>query len=318
MTKNKITKNKIKLNLKKKVLRQTDTSNTDSQSVFPEEIVMSEQNFSELQSIIYNTSGFYISGGNKYRINKYINENLVNMNLEGIQDYLSYINKPEGKKEIYNIVGSISIQNDKFFANMNRIRALVSDIIPNIIENTRSAGNNKVNIWFTNTSRGEEVYSIAIVLAEQIIPQYPDMQFKIYASDINRSLIEFANEAEYNQISIENVRDELLDKYFIKKKRKYAVTDNIKYLVKFRKIVLFDRNQISSLPKMDLVFCSSILVYFDLASRQKLVSNIKKAMNDNSYLILGKNESLGNIDHGMELIHFNKLMAYKVIPDQVQ
>ena len=82
----------------------------------------------------------------------------------------------------------------------------------------------------------------------------------------------------------------LLIKYFTQEGENWRVKDSLKQMVKFDKFNLMD--QAGGLGIFDVVFCRNVLIYFDVQTKEKVISNITKVMEPHAHLITGGAESL--------------------------
>jgi len=66
-----------------------------------------------------------------------------------------------------------------------------------------------------------------------------------------------------------------------------------------------------SISGCDIIFCCNVLIYFDIASKQQVVSHLFDALNHGGYLFVGYSESLHGVSKAFNLIHLPKAMTYK-------
>jgi chemotaxis protein methyltransferase CheR len=55
---------------------------------------------------------------------------------------------------------------------------------------------------------------------------------------------------------------------------------------------------------MDIIFCCNVLIYFDLASKRRVVQHFYSNLLPGGYLFLGHAESLYQVNDTFRLIHF--------------
>jgi len=82
-------------------------------------------------------------------------------------------------------------------------------------------------------------------------------------------------------------------------------------LVRFSNINLYDAAQMRAMRGMDVVFCCNVLIYFDIPSKQQVVSYIYDALNRGGYLFIGYSESLHGVSKAFKLMHLSRAMVYK-------
>jgi len=141
--------------------------------------------------------------------------------------------------------------------------------------------------------------------------KFPTVNFQIYASDIDRIVIEQAKKGIYREYAVRNIPKEQLTKYFKYDGTNYILSDQVKRMVHFSNINLYDAQQMRQMRDMDIVFCCNVLIYFDIASKQQVVSYIYDSLNKGGYLFIGYSESLHGLSKAFKLIHLQKAMVYK-------
>jgi chemotaxis protein methyltransferase CheR len=132
-----------------------------------------------------------------------------------------------------------------------------------------------IQILCAPSSTGEEPYSIAIALLEAGIPMN---RFNIVGIDINSEAISKGEEAAYGQRNVRHLSDEIISKYFKKQNEKYLLTQNIKSLVSFKVVNIFDES-LKSIGKFDFIFSRNMLIYFDKETKlkaKKILESLRK------------------------------------------
>ncbi len=146
-----------------------------------------------------------------------------------------------------------------------------------------------VNIMCAPSSTGEEPYSIAIALLEAGVRAD---KFTILGIDINSDALKKAKKAIYKQRNVRNLSDEIIDRYFYKQDDKFILRDNIKDLVEFKLINIFDPS-FRSLGKFDYIFSRNMFIYFDAQTKaraKKILQDMRK--NQNQEIFLGHADEL--------------------------
>ena len=57
---------------------------------------------------------------------------------------------------------------------------------------------------------------------------------------------------------------------------------------------------------MDVIFCRNVLIYFDDASRRRVIDMFYDRLLPGGYLLLGHSESLLNLSTAFELVHLRE------------
>jgi len=64
------------------------------------------------------------------------------------------------------------------------------------------------------------------------------------------------------------------------------------------------------IKSLDVIFCCNVLIYFDGASKKRVIQHFHNNLLPHSYLFLGHAESLFGVNDDFRLVHFPGAMAY--------
>jgi len=161
-----------------------------------------------------------------------------------------------------------------------------------------------INIWSCPCARGEEPYSIAIIIDNLMkqIPQFPE--FRIVASDIDENAIERAKIGIYNEESTKNVSKYNEKKYFSKKKEgfgfNYKLNENIKEMIEFYSEDVMKRHQTSLI--YDIIFCRYLFIYINRDARKRFLKILERRLNIGGLLFVGKTETILSSQSNLKLV----------------
>ncbi|HVO72402.1 MAG TPA: protein-glutamate O-methyltransferase CheR [Ignavibacteriaceae bacterium] len=276
--------------------------NDESSSVMPQDI------FNYWRKFIYDSCGIYYQDNKKYLLESRLQKRINHLGLSGFEDYLVYIkNSPGRAEEIKYLYDAITINETFFFRNRPQLDALSTTVIPELIKK----GKNKIRIWSAASSSGEEAYSVAITIVENLLPKYPGLEFEIAGTDLSQSVIEAAKKGLYREYSVRNTPPLLLKKYFKGNSNFFELSLEIRKRVSFRILNLFDEQSMKSMLNYDIIFCANVLIYFDLSAKIKVVSKLYNSLCKGGYLFIGYSETLHNISKAFKLVNFPKTIGYK-------
>ncbi len=212
---------------------------------------------------------------------------MMEVSVTDIQEYKNLIekNSAEGKA----LAKEFLINVTRFFRDPEAFETLRNQVLPAIF--TEKKQRDQVKIWVMACSTGEEAYSLAILFAEYLKQnRNSDIQVKIFATDIDPTVLEYASKGVYNRNLDKEVPQYILQKYFIKEDNGFRISPDI------RKMVVFAKHDILKDPpfsKMDLLLCRNMLIYFDPFLQSKVLQKIHFALNIHSFLFMGSSENIG-------------------------
>lgn len=217
------------------------------------------------------------------RIEKRMNIN----NISNLTDYALLITKNTEEKQALKEDFLIGVT--RFFRDADAFVDLKTIVIPEIC-NTKKVGET-VRVWIAGCSTGEEVYSIAILFDDYIKKEKLNLDFKIFATDIDPIGLNIASAGVYDLNIINELEKVYLERYFFKS------GDRIQIIKSIREKIVFSRHNLINDPpfiKMDLVSCRNLLIYLDNSIQKKVMQDFQFSLNKYGYLFLGNSESLGS------------------------
>jgi two-component system CheB/CheR fusion protein len=166
---------------------------------------------------------------------------------------------------------------------------LASQVIPKILEG--KGANDAVRIWVPACATGEEAYSLAIVVLEQLDKLQIRPRVQIFASDIDERAIATARQGRYPRALMESVSPERRTRFFTE--------DGLSYVVKkeIRSMCLFSaQNVLRDQPfsRIDLISCRNLLIYFGGEYQARVMPIFHFALRPGGYLFLGLAENVGS------------------------
>ncbi len=149
-----------------------------------------------------------------------------------------------------------------------------------------------IRIWVPGCATGEEVYSIAIILAEELGDQRDRYHIQLFATDINGDAVAAARTGAYPETSLAGVDSALIERHF-------NIVDGTYHIHKrLRDMTLFARQDLvqdAPFVRLDLVSCRNLLIYFKPELQDRVIKIFHYALRDHGVMFLGKSESIGRL-----------------------
>ncbi len=221
-----------------------------------------------------------------------------------------------GSKEVLQqIVNRFTVGESYFFRNRPHFEALRREILPDIAgENCRWRS---LRIWCAGCARGEEPYSLSIMLAEHF-PELLQWNVSITATDINTNFLEQARKGVYTAWSLRGVEPVLLEKYFARADdNAYRLSETVRKTVDFKHSNLRDflDGSGTSNAAFDLVLCRNVLIYFTVDRALEIIASLARSLRIGGYLLLGHSETVP-VPIELETVHFDATYAYRRVSEQ--
>ncbi len=252
------------------------------------EFEFTPEDFDYLRKIVTATTGI-IADDDKYTMYyTRLARRVRKLGLKNFSEYRHYLNNHKDTESI-ELVNAVTTNLTAFFRENHHFEFLADTIVTR----AKKRGDRKIRIWSAGCSTGEEPYSIAITLAENIA-DFKHWDIKIYATDIDSNVVNKASGGIYEISRVDGLDKRLLKKYFKKGTGKNAgfvrVNPELVAMIDFRQLNLLHDWPISDI--MDCIFCRNVVIYFDKPTKEKLVERYADLIMEDGYLFMGHSESL--------------------------
>lgn len=205
------------------------------------------------------------------------------------------------------VIEAMTTNETSWFRDCHPFEALKAHVLPDIIARRQAV--RRVRIWCAACSSGQEPYTIAMTILEHF-PSLRDWDVTILGTDISRDMVSRSARGQYGQIEMNRgLPAALLLKYFDKAGMHWQVKPVLSKMCEFRELNLIERW--GPLPEMDIVFLRNVLIYFDVTTKQKIISGMARILPPWGYLFLGGAETTLNLDVGFERVQLDRAGCYR-------
>jgi two-component system CheB/CheR fusion protein len=209
-------------------------------------------------------------------------------------------------------IGSISKYLEFLRGNPEEVDALVKDLLITVTSFFRDAPafeelaarilaplarekdiETPIRIWVPGCATGEEAYSIAILMAEQLELAHSHREVQIFATDVDEDALQVARAAVYPESIALDVSPSRLHRFFTQDDHRHRVAKGIREMVTFAR-----QNLISDPPfsKLDVISCRNVLIYLEPDVQRTVLTLLHFALNPGGHLFLGSAESIGHLE----------------------
>ena len=261
----------------------------------PDASISYDEIFSKILMEIQKYSGLDLKQYKDNTLHRRLEKRLNINNVDTLNEYLSILETSENEKKF--LYQDFLIGVTSFFRDKEAFDFLKSDVLPSLCDPESHI--NPIRVWIPGCSTGEEAYSIAIIIDEYITSHNIDLQFKIFATDINEANLQRANQGLFHINSSEEIDEQSLKKYFIKTGDQIQIVKHIR-----DKIVFSSHNILNDPPfiRMDLICCRNLLIYLENEAQRKVIGHILFSLNKDGFLFLGNSETVGKYENDLEVL----------------
>ncbi|MFN8610695.1 MAG: chemotaxis protein CheB [Vulcanimicrobiota bacterium] len=242
----------------------------------------------EVMDALQVSSGMDFHGYKKDTVMRRIERRLSLLHVSNLSDYLRHLES--NAEETRQLFQELLIGVTRFFRDSEAFLVLAKQLKALVTAQTNKRA--ELRCWVAGCSTGEEVYSLAILLAEVNESLGLACPFKIFATDIDSSALEVASKGLYPESISEDVSPERLEKFFLARDQGFEVVRQL------RERVVFARHNLVQDPpfhQLDLISCRNLLIYFDSDFQRRALSSLHFGLRPGGFLFLGPSESVGEL-----------------------
>jgi chemotaxis protein methyltransferase WspC len=187
----------------------------------------------------------------------------------------------EGSIGPQDFIDEITTHESYFFRAREQMQLVVEEIIP---QRLRRAPDRPVRVLSLPCARGEEPYSLGILLEEAGIPPGA---VEILGADIAHSCIEAARVGTYSALALRRTDQQHARHWFRRGAgQELQLDQSILRRVSFRRVnILRDAERLLRGP-FDIVFCENLLIYFDASNVQRALGVVERLMAEDGWLFV--------------------------------
>jgi chemotaxis protein methyltransferase CheR len=265
--------------------------------------------FRLIRDFINQFCGIYFSDDSVYIVERRLRERLRDLGLENFAEYYRYLQyHPKAEAELEASAEVLTTNETYFFREAYQLRAFAEEVLPVVRRRALARGSNRLDVWSAGCSSGEEVYTIAMLVDATGL--FDGWDVRVFGNDISRRVLTKARGATYGAASFRAMIPEY-DRYFIDTEEGRQVHPRIRSMCHFGHLNLMNQRRAAIVGRVDVTFCRNVLIYFDDASRRKVLDSIYERLQRGGYLLLGHSESLLRSSTAFEIAQLSTDIVYR-------
>lgn len=228
-----------------------------------------------------------------------LNIRISQLGLSSLEDYLAHLEKNSAQEKDY-LVSLMTTHHTYFFREFNHFEFLIREGLAQVVEQLKAKNEKILKVWCAASSTGEEAYSLALFLDYHLKQIAPQLDYVVYATDIDPISVQKAQNGVYKNEDINQSPNMYIDNKIVKGTGTAAgfskVKKEIKSKVHFGVLNLFHAADYQPNMYFDLIFCRNVFIYFKQDDVKKISKTLMSKLSPFGYLVTGVSESLTRLD----------------------
>jgi chemotaxis protein methyltransferase CheR len=269
-------------------------------------MTLTQTEFAFVSQLVRKEASIVLAPGKEYLVEARLIPVARALGSPSVTDFLADLQRRPNPANQRRIVDALTTNETSWFRDREPFAALTEVVLPELIK--ARAATRKVRIWSAASSSGQEAYSLAILLQENLPPGWT---YEIMGTDISTEMVKRAEAAEYSQVEVNRgLPASQLVQYFERAGAHWRITAALRRNVSFRLMNL--TAPLPALQPFDVVFLRNVLIYFDVAVKRTVLQNVSRLLRPDGWLFLGAAETTIGIDDNYERVAAGRTSAYRV------
>lgn len=252
--------------------------------------------FDQISGLAYQRFGLDLRKGKEHLISARLGKKMRELGFGVFREYFAHVIGDASGQALGGMIDALTTNFTGFQREPAHFEFLRKTILPQL-------RGRQINIWSAACSTGEEAYSIAFALLEEMGSVGLD-SLRILATDISTKALEHGRRGMYTAERLESFSPQLQRKYFLKGEREwrgwFRVKPEISNIIRFRRQNLIE--QFAHHDTYSVIFCRNVMIYFDASTQQRVVNGLVLCLQPGGYFLTGHAESLSGIKHPLTFV----------------
>lgn len=247
---------------------------------------LSQHSFEAVTRLFRDVSGIQLTSAKRSLVVGRLQKLAAERGAASLDEYVDELTRGTDAQELVRVVDRLTTNETYFFREPQHFRHLVD-----AVQRRNPAA--EFRVWSAASSSGEEAYSIAMVLSDEIGPT----GWTIVGTDLSSAMIDAARRGLYPLERTRNIRPEYLKRWCRKGTGDYD--GQVLMARELRASVRFEcANLMKPLPdigRFDVIFLRNVLIYFDTPGKAAIVQRVLEHLKPDGVLFTGHAESITSL-----------------------
>jgi two-component system, chemotaxis family, CheB/CheR fusion protein len=247
--------------------------------------VVEDDGFEDLLLFLRESRGVDFTGYKRNSLRRLVSRRMTTAGYADARSYLDALEADPG--EVRTLFDSLLINVTALFRDTGMWDALRDTHLPALLE--RLGPDDPVRVWSAACATGEEAYSLAVLLHEQLGAEAFARRVKVYATDVDEPALAVARAGRYPEAALEPLSEAQRERYLEQQDGGWCFRSEL------RQAIIFGRHDLladAPISRVSLLLCRNALMYFTAETQARILERFAFALRDGGLLVLGRAEML--------------------------
>jgi chemotaxis protein methyltransferase CheR len=256
---------------------------------------LSQREFDRITDLAFRTCGIDLKNGKQELVQARLGKKIRQGKFNSFKQYYEHVVADTTGQELIALLDALTTNFTSFLREASHFDLLRKTIVPSL--------KGQIRIWSAACSTGEEPYTIAFSLLEELgMPAAS--RIHILASDISSRALAAAERGAYETERFRDFPKDWLGKYLLRGSDRwegwFRVKPPIRSMIEFRRLNLME--PFRPAQPFHVIFCRNVMIYFNKETQGQLVNRFASCLAPGGYLLIGHAESLTGLEHPYDYV----------------
>jgi len=224
-----------------------------------------------------------------------------------VEEYVAALDRGLLPGEWRALLPLITVKESFFYRTPEHFAAIARVVIPRLAEQRRAI--RRLSIWSAGCSRGEEPWTLAMVLAQA--PELAGWEWQVTATDVDEEALASAREGAYGERAVRMLPAQLRAAFLNQVPGGFQVSPTLRDRVRFHHQNLVQDPPPAGGAPFDLVMLRNVLIYFSPEVQKRVVARIENSLTRDGYLFVGPSETLWPVTQALQPMDLGDCFCYQ-------
>lgn len=259
-----------------------------------EPIPITDGEFAQVRELALRFAGISIAASKKALIVGRWSRRLHHHRLTNFKDYLALLSGTSAGAEPQIALDLLTTNETNFFREPKHFDFIRDHVLPTV------NSENRFRVWSAACSSGEEPYSVAMLLADQL----SNGPWDVLGTDISSRVLATARAGLYDLSRSNPIPRTYLLRFCLKgngpHSGQFLIDRTVRDRVRFARANL--NEPLPDYGKFDVIMLRNVMIYFDARTKQRVVNHLLPALKPGGYFIIGHCDTLAGVSHSLATI----------------
>ncbi|MCR6688142.1 protein-glutamate O-methyltransferase CheR [Cellulomonas sp.] len=264
---------------------------------------LSAESFAFVADLVRRRSAIQLTPGKEYLVESRLLPLAREAGLD-VDGYVAMLRTQPASPAVTDVIEAMTTNETSWFRDGAPYQALRGTELPRIVESRRGVG--RLRIWSAACSTGQEPYSLAMCLHEDLPAA---MSAEIVATDLSEQVLSRARAGRYSQLEVNRgMPAQMLVQHLRRVGTEWEIAENLRRMISFRAHNLLDTPPPGP---YDIVFLRNVLIYFDPPTKRAILDRVLRVLRPDGVLFLGAAETTLGVHDGYERVTIDRTSVYR-------